>query len=63
MNNLLNVVGSKALADRAAGFAVDITSRLLRNLTLYDRQVSSSSQDGDDEDFDKWGFWALLPVR
>ena len=50
------------LMDRALGFQVDITTRLLHNISLFDRQISTSSQDGDD-DFDKWSFWAMLPVR
>lgn len=47
--------------DRAEGFEVAITTRLLRQLSLLDRQTSVSSQD-EDEDCEKWGYWALLPV-
>ncbi len=48
--------------DRGLGFKVDLTTKLLKNLSLLDRQVSTSSEDGDD-DFEKWGLWASLPVR
>ena len=51
-----------AIVDRGLGFKVDLTTKLLKNLSLLDRQVSTSSEDGDD-DFEKWGLWASLPVR
>lgn len=48
------------MKDRAEGFQLALTTHLLRQLSLTDRQLSITSQE--DEDFDKWGYFALLPV-
>ena len=40
-----------------------LTTRLLRQLSLKDRQTSITSiSSQDDEDIDKWGYFAILPV-
>ena len=46
--------------DRADGFHVSVTTKLLHQLSFLDRQISTSSQDVDD--YEKWGYWAYLPV-
>ena len=48
------------MRDRAKGFQLALTTRLLRQMSLAERQTSVTSQD--DKDFDKWGAFALLPV-
>ncbi len=53
--------GGKPSRDRAEGFQLALTSKLLRQLSLTDRQTSITDQD--DEEFDKWGYFAYLPVR
>ena len=57
-----NFIDSMMQPDRALGFKIDITTRLLHDTSLSDRQASILSQDGGDE-FDKWSVWAMLPVR
>ena len=46
--------------DRAEGFKLSLTTKLLRQLSLTERQTSVSSLD--DEDYDKWGYFSYLPV-
>ena len=46
--------------DRSEGFQVSLTTRLIKQLSLTDRQSSVSS---DDEDYDRWGYFGMLPVR
>ncbi len=58
-HNLLAAIQS--FKDRAFGFHVDLTTRLIRQLSLTDRQNSISDQDEDE--FEKWGYFAILPVR
>ena len=38
---------------------MSLTSRLLRMLSLSDRQTSNS----DEDDLEKWGYFSMLPVR
>ena len=59
--SLVNILSpeSQKYKDRAAGFQVALTTRLLRQLSLSDRQVSIGS---DDDEYDKWGYFGMLPV-
>ena len=57
--SLLPHTASSAFHDRALGFRVSLTTQLLRQLSLSDRQTSISS---DDEEFEKWGYFGMLPV-
>lgn len=45
--------------DRAHGFQVDVTARLIRQLSLTDRQTSI---DSDDQEFEKWGYFGMISV-
>ena len=46
--------------DRVDGFHASVTTQLLHQLSLLDRQISTSSQD--DDDYEKWVYWAYLPM-
>ncbi|XP_064402047.1 F-box/LRR-repeat protein 4-like [Halichondria panicea] len=48
---------SRTRVDRAEGFQVDVTARLMRQLSLADRQTSINSED---EEFEKWGYFGTL---
>ncbi len=58
-NALYIFVDSRTRVDRAEGFQVDVTARLMRQLSLTDRQTSINSED---EDFEKWGHFGTLSV-
>jgi len=48
------------MKDRAEGFQLSLTTRLLRQLSLTHRQTSITEEE--DEDYQKWGYFAFLPV-
>ena len=47
--------------DRATGFKISVTNRLLKMLSLSERQISGGDND-DIEDRVKWGYFSILPV-
>lgn len=49
---------SSRYSDRAVGFKLSITNRLLGMLSLSKRQLST----GDEESIEKWGYFNMLPV-
>ncbi len=55
----MNISDSRKKVDRAEGFQVGVTARLMRQLSLTDRQTSIGS---DDEEFEKWGYFGMLSV-
>ena len=40
---------------------MSVTNRLLKLLSLSDRQISTGD-DEDDDDMNKWGYFSMLPV-
>ena len=60
MNILLFRTASEKKTDRAHGFQIDVTARLIRQLSLTDRQTSINNED---EEFEKWGYFGMLAVR
>ena len=52
-------VGLVKSHDRATGFKISVTSKLLKKLSILDRQVSTGD---DDDDVAKWGYFSMLPV-
>ena len=59
---MLQHSGVKTTRDRREGFQVSLTTKLIKQLSLTDRQTSVSSED-DHDDFEKWGYFGILPVR
>ena len=53
-------IGDNTVRDRRNGFQVSLTTKLIKQLSLTDRQSSVSSED---DDGDKWGYFGILPVR
>lgn len=47
--------------DRREGFQISLTTKLIKQLSLTDRQTSVGSEDEHDE-FEKWGYFGILPV-
>ena len=51
--------GNKTRKDRRDGFHVSLTTKLIKQLSLTDRQASINAEDDDSE---KWGYFGILPV-
>lgn len=53
------ILGNQKKKDRGEGFLTSLTTKLLKSMSLVDRQVSIEE---DTEEFGKWGCFSWLPV-
>lgn len=53
------ILGHQKNKDRGEGFLTSLTTRLLKHMSLVERQVSVEE---DTEEYDKWGYFSWLPV-
>lgn len=56
---MLYNLGQQKKKDREAGFLTSLTTKLLKHMTLVERQISVEE---DTEEFGKWGCFSWLPV-